>query len=113
MEQQEIYRIKKGLIESGNITIPFYFGIVYSDAGFIRLDIYVNDEYDLKKFIDDKTKEYWQLDYQLTCTTEENNILKIDYLRFSENTPHLSKIKMVCYGKMEHIKVKKKTISRI
>ncbi len=107
MELQEIYRIKKGQIISENITIPFFFGIVYSDDGFIRLDLYVNEEYDLKKLMDDPTKEYWQSDYNLTSSTEENNILKIDNLRFSQNTPHLSRIKMVCYGKMEHIKDEK------
>ncbi|MCO7186104.1 hypothetical protein ABMY20_09410 [Tenacibaculum sp. SSH1-16] len=108
MELQEIYRIKKGQVISENITIPFFFGIVYSDDGFIRLDLYVNEEYDLKALTNDSSREYWQSNYNLTCITEENNILIIDNLRFSQNNPHLSRIKMVSYGKMEHIKDKKK-----
>lgn len=61
MELQEIYRIKKGQIISKNITIPFFFGIVYSDDGFIRLDLYVNEEYDLKALMDDSSKSIGNL----------------------------------------------------
>jgi len=101
---KEIYRIKNGTIESDGIKIPFFFGIVFSDEGFIRLDIYVNEDYDLAKLMDDENKEYWQKDYKLKSFTEDNNHLLLDELRFSQNSPHRSRIKMVCYGKMEHIK---------
>jgi hypothetical protein len=108
MKNQELYRIKKGQVSTNTIKIPFFFGIVYSDNGFIRLELYVNEEYDLKDLMKSTSREYLNYEYNLTCLTEENNVLKIDNLRFSQNTPHLSRIKMVCYGKMEHIKKKKK-----
>lgn len=104
---KEIYRIKNGIIKCDDIEIPFFFGIVFNDEGIIKLDIYANEDYDLKILTDDEEKAYWQKSFKSSSNTEENNRLLFDELRLRQVTPHLSRIKMTCLGKMEHIKKEK------
>ena len=101
---KEIYRIKKGQILSGELVIPFNFGIVSSEEGILLIDFYIEEDFNLSVFNDDKELKYWNKEYITKCITEEKNILEIDKLRFTNITPHLSKVKMVCYGKMKHTK---------
>lgn len=105
MIEKEIFRIKKGVIHTNNadIEIPFYFGIVSLDRGLIQIELYIEESYDLVKLIRDKDIPYWNFEYKLKCKTEDDDDeIQIDKLRFTLNSPKLSKVKMVSYGKLEH-----------
>ena len=98
---KEIYRIKNGIIECVDLKMHFFFGIVFIDGGVIELDIYINEEFDLRNLTENNI---WQEKFTITSKTEENNTLLFDELRLHHVYPGLSKIKMSCLGKMEHIK---------
>jgi hypothetical protein len=102
----EVYRIKKGQILSDIESIPFYFGIIFNDNGLLKIELYIEESFNLSAFIDDKELKYWNKEYDIVCLTEERNELELDRLSFTSVIPHLSKVKMVCYGKMTHKKVK-------
>lgn len=106
MEKKELYRIKKGEITSSKTTISFDFGIIFEVDGIFSFDLYINESYDLSEFIDNKNTKKWDLVYSLKCLTEENNELEVDGLAFTNITPHYSKVKMVCHGKIRHTKIK-------
>lgn len=98
----EIYRIKKGHLFSENIEVPIDFGIISSNEGVLYLDLYVNDSYNLNELIDYYKQCNWNLEFRLSCITEENNKLEINRLSYTNITPHYSRLKMVCYGEMKH-----------
>ncbi len=112
MSKKEVYRIKDGTVEAEGYNIPFYFGIVYSNNGIISVDLYVKEEYDLAKLLEQEHREHWGLDYTLNGKTEENNSIVIDELSFTQNYPHFSRIKMRSFGKLEHIKTKDRPLER-
>lgn len=106
MITKEVYRVKNGNLLTDGITIPFEFGLIFSSDGLLTVDLYINEDFNLLNFIDDKKNRYWNRNYQIDCITEEKNKLEIDNLSFTKITPHHSKVKMICYGKMKHTKIK-------
>jgi len=107
VSKNEIYRIKKGELSADAIVIPFEFGIILSDDGLLHVDLYIEEDFNLSSFIENKNSRYWDKEYLATCITEENNKIEIDRLSFTSIEPHFSKVKLVCYGKLTHTTIKK------
>lgn len=102
---KEVYRIKKGKLTCSNHTIPFYFGIVFEEEGYLFLDIYVEESFDLKSFMENDDNSNLRYTFSLNALTEANNELEVTELSFRRIIPHQSKIKMQSYGYMKHRKI--------
>lgn len=109
MYDNEVYRVKNGQILSDRETIPFNFGIIFNHNGLLKIELYVDEIFNLSAFSDGKDSKYWNKEYNIDCITEERNELELDRLMFTSINYNLSKIEMVCYGKMTHKIVKEKS----
>ena len=105
MHRFEEYRIKKGQLTSSKVEIPIDFGLIFNEDGILVLDLYVSESFNLSEFLIKIHRVDRNQNYGIECFTEDNNKLYLDTLRFSNITPHISKVKMVCYGQMKHVKI--------
>ena len=106
MSKYEIYRIKNGHLTSNETDIQIDFGLIFNEDGILVLELYVSENFNLHHFMKNELRLNINQKYQLDCVTEENNLLFIDNLYFTTVVPHMSKVELVCYGKMKHTKLK-------
>jgi hypothetical protein len=106
MSKYEEYRIKKGNLTSNETNIPIDFGLIFNEDGIFILELYASEKFDLHHFMKNEHIFNINQNYQLDCATEKNSLLLIDDLYVTTITPHMSKVELVCYGKMKHTKIK-------
>lgn len=102
--EKEIYRIKKGNLKSENYNIPFDFGIVTTVNKKFFVELYVNDTFDLNIFTG-RNRQNFDNYFKIDCLTEENNLLEMYQLSMRRIQPGISKLKLVCFDKIKHIKL--------
>jgi hypothetical protein len=112
---KEIYRIKKGLLKSQVHEIPFDFGLVFSEDGLYKIDIYISETYPLRQYepsnqinteLDEEDMSLLEEDFSIDALTDENNIIEIDMLHMSQMQRHLFKFSMISHGSLTHRKVR-------
>jgi hypothetical protein len=114
---KEIYRIKKGLLKSPVHEIPFDFGLVFSDEGLYKVDLYISEAYSLRQYepsnhinteLDEESMRLLEEEFFITALTDENNIIEINMLHMSQMQRHLFKFSMISYGSLTHKKVRER-----
>ena len=96
---KEIYRVKKGKVFSGDISIFFDFGLVFIDEGIYYLEFYVNENYNLNEHLKKEAKEdLFYKSFEMECFTEDNNKLSSFGLSTTQISPSKSKLCMTCLG---------------
>jgi hypothetical protein len=112
---KEIYRIKKGLLKSQVHEIPFDFGLVSSDEGLYKIDIYISESYPLRQYkpsnqinteLDEEDMSLLEEDFSISALTDENNIIEITMLHMSQMRRDLFKFSLISYGSLTHKKVR-------
>lgn len=110
--EREIYRIKKGTLKSENYNIPFDFGIVTTVNKKIFVELYVNETFDLTIFTG-RSRQNFDNYADINCLTEKNDLLEIYQLSMRQIQPGISKLKLVCFDKMKHTKLKRGPVNEI
>lgn len=105
MSNNELYRVKKGKLTSEDLVIPVIFGVVTSEDGVCEMDVYIEEDFDLNGLFEKKFSSVMEAKFILKSITENNNELEVDNLTILKFSPHLSKITMVCLGKLTHTKI--------
>lgn len=104
--EKEIYRIKKGILKSENYNIPFDFGIVTTVNKTFFVELYLNETFDLTIFTGRRIKNFDNYS-EIKCLTEENDMLEMYQLSMRQIQPGISKLKLVCYDKYRHTKLRR------
>jgi hypothetical protein len=99
---REVYRLKKGTLESTDIKLPIDFGLVYEDDGTFIVDVYINESFNLSEFSKRRYDEQDTTSFNCHCKTDKNNKIEITTLHFTMTVPYESKISMICYGSITH-----------
>jgi hypothetical protein len=110
--EKEIYRIKNGALKSENYSIPFNFGIVTTVNNFFFVELYVNETFDLTMFTG-KSRQKNDNYFEIKCLTEENNLFEMFQLSIRRIQPGISKLKLVCYDKIRHTRIREVLLTKI
>lgn len=110
--EKEHYKIKKGNLKSESYEIPFDFGIVTNVNESFFVELYVNENYDLKIFTDRSTRKLDDY-FKIKSLTEDNNLFEMYQLFITRIQPGVSKLKLTCYDKMKHTKLRRGPDSQI
>lgn len=104
--EKEHYRIKKGTLTSESYQIPFDFGIVTSVNESFFVELYINENFDLKIFTDRSTRKLDDY-FKIKSLTEDNNLFEMYQLFITRIQPGVSKLNLTCYDKMKHTKLRR------
>lgn len=104
--EKEHYRIKKGTLTSESYEIPFDFGIVTSVNESFFVELYINENFDLKIFTERSTRKLDDY-FKIKSLTEDNNLFEMYQLFITRIQPGISKLKLTCYDKMKHTKLRR------
>lgn len=110
--EKELYRIKKGTLKSESYEIPFDFGIVTSVNENFFVELYVNEIFNLKKIVGRSTRKLDDY-FTMKSVTEENNLFEMYQLFITRIQPGISKLKLTCYDKMKHTKLRRGSDNQI
>jgi hypothetical protein len=103
---REVYRLKKGTLESADNKLPIDFGLVYEDGGIFIVDVYINESFNLSEFSKKRYNEQDTKSFNCYCQTDKNNKIEITSLSFTMTVPYEWKISMICNGSITHTELR-------